>query len=117
MLPGESEPIILLSEYNVFHRAFLEATGDEPMELDDVQYFARCLFEDTTGDLYREMPEWRRRLVKGAEGDLARQCVQVLFLVLQGLSAKGAVEKHTETFIRDELITGEDFDDTVGESD
>jgi hypothetical protein len=51
------------------------------------------------------MPEWRRMLVEGAEDDLAAQCVQVLFLVLQGLSVNGA------TSIENEATTGEDFDD------
>jgi hypothetical protein len=113
MLPGESEPIILLTEYEIFHREFREATMDQPMELDDLYNFARRFFQDTAGAVYKEMPEWRRAQVKGSEEDLAKQCVDVLFLVLQGLSAKGAVEKHTNSFIEDEFISGEDFDESV----
>ena len=113
MLPGESSPTILLTEYNIFHRAFREATAKEPMELNDVHHFARRFFRDATGELYKDMPEWRRAQVTGSEDHLGQQCVEVLFLILQGMSAKGAVDKHTSTFRENELVTGEDFDDSV----
>jgi hypothetical protein len=113
MMPGESAPIVFLSEYDIFHQSFREATRVKPMELNKMYDFARRFFLDTAGALYKQMPEWRRAQVKGSETDLAAQCIQVLFLVLQGLSAAEAVEKHTDSSIKNELVCGEDFDESV----
>lgn len=109
-------PIISIEEFNICYQIYEDKTGSGPIQLNALEGKVYMMFRDKSGPLYKKMPPWRQELmeVKKAEGDLATQFVQVLFLVLQGMTIEDALKVHTDTLCGEDCF-GEDFDPSVGE--
>jgi hypothetical protein len=113
----EPIPIISAGEFKICYQMYKDKTESGPIPLNILEGKVYMMFRDKSGPLYENMPTWRRELieVKKAEGDLASQFVQVLFLVLQGMTIEDALKLHTDTLCDEECLVGEDFDPSVGE--
>ena len=114
----EAEPIISPEEFNICYQLFKDKTKTEPIQLNTLEGKVYMMFRDKSGPLYEKMPSWRQEKIKAqqAESDLAAQFLQVLFLVLQGMTVEEALNLHTDTRCDEECLVGEDFDPSVGET-
>jgi hypothetical protein len=116
-MSDEAAPIISNEKFMICYQVYKDETKANPVQLNTLEGKVYMLFTDRSGPLYAKMPSWRQGKIKAqeAEGDLAAQFIQVLFLVLQGMTVEDALGLHRDTLCEEECLVGEDFDPSVGE--